>query len=310
MWIPKHPSAPIRKGWGAGVSAGSDPLTGTHLREAQRALIGKFRNEGFPADWVNRNAVDLLAQASLEYSEWLESHEPEENPVGWLITCAYRRGLNLLTSQGQRPDSISIDDAFDLSDESTPTPAAADAAALSGHRLGEVARRLNPLGNLASVATAGGGRALAVCGATAVAAICAVAANTALRGPSAEGPSAESPPGRNNRSAPTRSPAERAAPRPPHEQLTSRPRKSRIRRPGLREGEPRYREGDRDRAEDVTVRQATSRAVEEEHGLEAGSGSSTPPTSQPPAEEPAPPAPPARTAPPASGAAVESEFGL
>lgn len=308
MWIPIHPSAPTRLGWGAGVSAGSEPLTGAHLREAQRALIGMFRKKGFPADWVNRNAVDLLAQASLEYSEWLESHEPEENPVGWLITCAYRRGLNLLTSQGRRPDSMSIDDAFDLSDESTPTPAAA--ASLS-HRMGELARRLNPLGNPASTARAGGaGRALAVCGATAVAAICSVAANSALRGPSAEGPSAVSPPGRNTQSAPTRIPADRAAPRPLPEQLTSRPRKPRIRRTGLREGEPRYRKGNRDRAEAVTMHQATSQEVEEEHGLEAGSGSSTPPTPEPPAEEPAPPAPPARTAPPASGAAVESEFGL
>lgn len=104
------------------MRGGGDAVTGAHLREAQRALIGMFRSKGFPVAWVNRNVVDLLAQASLEYTEWLEGHEPAESPVGWLVTCAYRRGLNLLTSQNRRPRSTSIDAVFHLADESTPTP--------------------------------------------------------------------------------------------------------------------------------------------------------------------------------------------
>ncbi len=99
-----------------------EPVSGAHLREAERALIGMLRNKGFPVAWVNHNAVDLLAQANLEYIEWLKRHEPEANPVGWLVTCAYRRGLNLLTSQGRRGGASSIEDAVDLADESSPSP--------------------------------------------------------------------------------------------------------------------------------------------------------------------------------------------
>ena len=99
-----------------------DAVTAAHLRESQRSLILMFRSKGFPVAWVNRNAIDLLAQANVEYMEWLERHEPEQSPVGWLVTCAYRRGLNLLTSQGRGPGSTSIDAVFGLADESTPTP--------------------------------------------------------------------------------------------------------------------------------------------------------------------------------------------
>ena len=104
------------------VDAKRDPVTGAHMREAERSLIRIFRGKGFPVAWVNRNAIDLLAQANLEYIEWLGRHEPEESPVGWLVTCAYRRGQNLLSSQVRRPRSTSIDAVFSLADDSTPTP--------------------------------------------------------------------------------------------------------------------------------------------------------------------------------------------
>lgn len=103
-------------------SGREEAVTGAHLREAQRALICMFRDKGFPATWINANVIDLLAQANVEYIEWLERHEPEQNPVGWLITCAYRRGLNLLSTERRRPGSRSIEEAFELADRSTPTP--------------------------------------------------------------------------------------------------------------------------------------------------------------------------------------------
>lgn len=81
-----------------------------------------LRAKGFPREWVDRNSIDLLAQASSEYAAWLTDHEPEPNPVGWLITCAYRRAVSLLEYQRRRPPTTSIDDALHLADEGCSTP--------------------------------------------------------------------------------------------------------------------------------------------------------------------------------------------
>lgn len=406
------------------MSGGRDAVTGAHLREAQRALIAMFRSKGFPVAWVNRNVVDLLAQASLEYTVWLESHQPEENPVGWLVTCAYRRGLNLLSSQGRRPGSTSIDAVFDLADTSTPDPeqqaldderqerlraalgclpqrerklislvyfedhsvreagrrlgwrkSAADrhhqaalerlsavvdrsllspaglgvaawvagrdggsrfwgkaisgprgtvregaalvleAAASAGRRIGDAARRLTPLGDTVSVATAGGaGRALGACGAAAIAAACALALTTAVPGSSDDHPSAASVrrvrvQGVTDSASPSPQPGQQ------QKQLASkRSTKSRVRRSKPPRGTPAGPERQGGAAKPVALHQATHQEVEEEFGLEGGTGSAPSPAPLPPPEEPAEPSPPARSggsaAPPASGAAVESEFGL
>jgi len=394
-----------------------DAVTGAHLREAQRALIGMFRSKGFPVAWINRNAVDLLAQASLEYVEWLKGHEPAESPVGWLATCAYRRGLNLLSSQGRRP-STSIDAVYHLADESTPTPeqqaladdrqerlraalrhlpqrdrkllslvyfedcsvreagrrlgwrksaadrhhqaalerlsalvdrnllspaglglaawvaargegsrlwgtarrgplafvregtAAAAEAAVSGGR--QAARRLIPFGDTVSAAAAGGaGRALGACGAAVVAAVCALAVSTAIPGPSAERSPGASPPKATSQGSPSAAASEPTRAEPHHKQIASdRSPKQRVERSKPPVGVPNSVGRQGDPAETVALDQATHQQVEEEFGLEGESGSSPAPTPSPPAEEPSPPARTGGSAPPASGAAVESEFGL
>jgi hypothetical protein len=107
-----------RRGGGSG-----ETITGAHLREAERGFTALLRAKGFPAPWIERHALDLIAQASSEYAAWAKTHEPEENPVGWLITCAYRRALNLLSSQRRRPPAASVEDAaLVLADEAMPTP--------------------------------------------------------------------------------------------------------------------------------------------------------------------------------------------
>jgi RNA polymerase sigma factor (sigma-70 family) len=72
--------------------------------------------------WIAENAKDLLAQANIEYAEWLEDNPPARNPVGWLLTCAYRRALNLLDTQSRKPRPAPLDSVFHLADESMPTP--------------------------------------------------------------------------------------------------------------------------------------------------------------------------------------------
>lgn len=95
--------------------------TPAQLREAERGFKLMLRRR-FSSVWIAENAADLLGQANVEYAEWLEHNQPARNPVGWLLTCAYRRAQNLLDTQTRRPPSTSLDDVFHLADESTPTP--------------------------------------------------------------------------------------------------------------------------------------------------------------------------------------------
>jgi RNA polymerase sigma factor (sigma-70 family) len=103
-----------------GRKGAAEALTGAQLREAERGFLAMLRARGFPGAWVERNSLDLLAQASSEYTAWIRGHEPEENPVGWLITCAYRRAVNQLKAEGRRPPAEA--DVSALADASSPSP--------------------------------------------------------------------------------------------------------------------------------------------------------------------------------------------
>lgn len=105
-------------------SKGAAPARGVspaELREAERGFKLMLARK-FSAVWIAENARDLLAQANIEYTEWLKKNPPAENPVGWLLTCAYRRALNLLDTQTRKPRPASLDAVFHLADESTPGP--------------------------------------------------------------------------------------------------------------------------------------------------------------------------------------------
>lgn len=102
--------------------AGGEPISGAHLREAERGFLALLRAKHFPRAWIDDNAIDLLAQAASEYVAWLKGHKAEPNPVGWLVTCAYRRAVNLLKSESLRPPTTSIDAVVDHGDGGTPTP--------------------------------------------------------------------------------------------------------------------------------------------------------------------------------------------
>jgi len=97
-----------------------EPVTGAQLREAEQGFIRLLRAKGFPGAWVERNSLDLLAQASSEYAAWLQNHELKGSPVGWLITCAYRRAVNQLKVEGRRPPAGA--DVTALADASSPSP--------------------------------------------------------------------------------------------------------------------------------------------------------------------------------------------
>lgn len=96
-------------------------VTPAELREAERGFTLMLRKK-FSAVWIAENARDVLGQANMEYAEWLENNPPARNPVGWLLTCAYRRAQNLLDSQTRKPSEASLEAVFHLPDEATPSP--------------------------------------------------------------------------------------------------------------------------------------------------------------------------------------------
>ncbi len=103
---------------GGGKNSG---VTAAELREAERGFTLMLRKK-FSAVWIAENAKDLLAQANIEYAEWLEDNPPARNPVGWLLTCGYRRAQNLLDSQTRKPSEAPLEAVFHLADETTPSP--------------------------------------------------------------------------------------------------------------------------------------------------------------------------------------------
>src|SRR5689334_4080939 len=72
------------------------------LAEAERGFRVMLRRK-FSASWIEENASELLAQANVEYAEWLTENPPARNPVGWLLNCANWRAINRLAEQGRRP---------------------------------------------------------------------------------------------------------------------------------------------------------------------------------------------------------------
>lgn len=119
-----RPGFPVREGGTIEPVAASRRALGVtpaELREAERGFRLMLAKK-FSAVWIAENAKDILSQANVEYAEWLEQNPPARNPVGWLLTCAYRRAVNLLDTQSRKPRPASLDSVFHLADESTPTP--------------------------------------------------------------------------------------------------------------------------------------------------------------------------------------------
>lgn len=109
---------------------GTQGASPAQVRAAERGFKVMLRRR-FSAAWIAENAADLMAQANVEYAEWLEENAPARNPVGWLLTCAYRRAQNLLDRETRRPASSSLDSVLHVADEATPTP---EQQALDGER--------------------------------------------------------------------------------------------------------------------------------------------------------------------------------
>ena len=94
----------------------------SELETAQRDFGAMLRRKRLPRPWIAEHADELLSQAWIEYTAKLAKGEQVDCPAGWLINCAWWRALDLLRSQKSRPQLASLETAFHLADESTPTP--------------------------------------------------------------------------------------------------------------------------------------------------------------------------------------------
>ena len=106
----------------AGEVKGATGVSDAELREATRGFTLMLRRKRFSPQWIEENVNDLIGQAATEYAQKLAVGQPADNAVGWLINCAWRRNQNLLDSHSRKPSQSSLDDAFQLADESTPSP--------------------------------------------------------------------------------------------------------------------------------------------------------------------------------------------
>lgn len=104
------------------VISASARVSRRELRAAENGFLRLLRCKRFSTVWIEENAADLFAQAQKEYAERLAAGKPADNPVGWLIVCAWQRTKNLLDSRRRKPHSVPIEAEVDLADTSTPTP--------------------------------------------------------------------------------------------------------------------------------------------------------------------------------------------
>lgn len=125
------------------VVSASGAISERELGEAERGFERMLRVKGFGVRFIDAHAADLLGQAQKEYAQMLAQGGSAENPVGWLIVCAWRRTQNHLDKERRRPTMTSIEEAFHLPDDVTPSP---EAEAISNERVQRLQEAMAHLG--------------------------------------------------------------------------------------------------------------------------------------------------------------------
>lgn len=91
------------------------------LRGAELALRHKLRRR-FSADFVDRHADDILAQAAKEYAVAVERGDTIYNPGGFIVDVGYKRALDAINKEQRSPAMDDIDEAISLADPHSPQP--------------------------------------------------------------------------------------------------------------------------------------------------------------------------------------------
>jgi RNA polymerase sigma factor (sigma-70 family) len=97
-------------------------LGAAELLKAREDFRRMLRCKRFSSRWIEEHADELLSQACTEYTARFADGGQAERPVGWLVHTAWWRAQDLLEAQGRKPPISSLETAFHLADESTPSP--------------------------------------------------------------------------------------------------------------------------------------------------------------------------------------------
>ncbi len=98
-----------------------DELSQETLDEARRGFMQLLRKR-FSAQFIANHGEEMFAKAALEYSRKISEGAEIETPVGWLITCAWRRTGGFLEAQSRTPDMVSADLTASLTDDLGQSP--------------------------------------------------------------------------------------------------------------------------------------------------------------------------------------------
>lgn len=100
-----------------------EQLTGAQMEQARRAFRGKLvRMRRFSPEFIVNNCDEMLATACMEYARALDKGVEIEEPVAWLVHCAWRRTQNLLTQQSYRPKLVSTEKVPEVAADGALTP--------------------------------------------------------------------------------------------------------------------------------------------------------------------------------------------
>jgi RNA polymerase sigma factor (sigma-70 family) len=97
-------------------------ITPEQLREARKGFEALLLSKGFKRPFLTANVDDLMGRAQVELVGKSKRGERIESPVGLLITIAYRRAQNLLTSKERAPDFVGIEAVAEVADDEDAGP--------------------------------------------------------------------------------------------------------------------------------------------------------------------------------------------
>lgn len=87
----------------------NDGLKSDELEAARLGFNRYLRRKRFSPQFISRNAEELFAQATLEYSRKCAEGVEIDNPPGWLIECAWRRTKSQLEAEARNPRLIALE---------------------------------------------------------------------------------------------------------------------------------------------------------------------------------------------------------
>jgi RNA polymerase sigma factor (sigma-70 family) len=95
--------------------------TKDELREAEQGLIRLLFAKRFTREWIERQVPEAMAQAQADLAARIAAGREDET-VGLLVVIAYRRALKALTAEKTKPQTVPVDEVFELTDEYARTP--------------------------------------------------------------------------------------------------------------------------------------------------------------------------------------------